>query len=68
MRFDVRLHGRTASGQLCHVDVALDAKSQQDLLEQAQKIAGKAAWLAAEPPFTPIPKGTTVTVERVERI
>ncbi len=68
MRFDLRLHGRTASGQNCQADVSVYANSQRDLQEQAKKVAEKAAWLAKDPPFDPIPEGNAITVERVEKL
>ncbi len=68
MRFDLRLHGRTSSGQHCQADVSVYASSEKDLLEQAQKVAEKAAWLDRDPPHTPIPEGSAITVERVQRL
>ena len=68
MRFDLRLHGRSASGQRCRADVSVYAASQRQLQEQARKASETAAWLAAEPPYDPIPEGSAITVERVERL
>ena len=68
MRFNLRLLGRTASGQLCQADVSVYASSQKDLQEQAQKVAEKAAWLSREPPHDPIPEGSAITIENVEQI
>ena len=68
MRFDLRLHGRTASGQECQADVSVYAASQNDLMEQAARAAETAAWLTAAAPYDPIPEGSHITVERVERI
>jgi hypothetical protein len=68
MRFDLRLHGRTASGQPCRADVSVHASSQRDLQEQARRAAEVAAWVAKDPPHDPIPERTAITVERVERI
>lgn len=68
MRFDLRLHGLTASGQHCQAEVSVHANSRRDLQEQAEKAAEKAAWMAKDPPHGPIPEGTAITVERVERI
>ncbi len=68
MRFDLRLHGQTASGQKCQADISVYANSQQDLQEQADIAARSAAWIAAEPPHDPIPEGSHITVENVEKI
>lgn len=68
MRFNLRLHGRTATGQLCQADVSVYANSQKDLQEQARKVSETAAWLAKEPPYDPIQEGSAITVESVERI
>ncbi len=68
MRFDLRLHGRTASGQECQADVSVYAGSQRQLQEQAKKAAETAAWLDAAAPHDPIPEGSHITVERVERL
>ena len=68
MRFNLRLLGRTASGQACQAKVSVYASSQQDLQKQAQKAAEKAAWLASDPPFDPIPEGTAITIEHVEKV
>jgi len=68
MRFDLRLHGRTASGQECQADVSVYAASQRDLQEQALKAAETAAWLATAAPHDSIPEGSQITVERVEKI
>jgi hypothetical protein len=68
MRFDLRLHGRTASGQHCQAEVSVYARSQRDLREQAARAAEQAAWLARDPPHEPIPEGSQITVEHVERI
>jgi hypothetical protein len=68
VRLDLRLHGRTADGQECRADVSVYAKSKSELQEQADLAARKAAWLAVEPPYDPIPDGSHITIERVERI
>jgi hypothetical protein len=68
MRFDLRLHGRTASGQPCRADVRVHARSQRELQEQATRAAETAAWVASDPPHDPIPDATAITVERVERL
>ena len=47
--------------------MSVNAGSQRDLQGQAQRAAEKAAWVAADPPYDPIPEGTAITVERVER-
>jgi hypothetical protein len=68
MRFDLRLFGRTASGQECQADVSVSAGREQEMQEQAARAAETAAWLAASPPHDPIPEGSQITVERVEAI
>jgi hypothetical protein len=68
MRFNLRLHGRTADGQQCRADVSVFASSQQALMEQAQRAAEKAAWLTEEPPHDPIAPGAHISVEHVERV
>ncbi len=68
MRFNLRLLGRTASGQECQADVSVYARSQKKLLEEAKKAALTAAWLERKPPHEPIPEGSKITVEKVERL
>ena len=68
MRFDLRLRGRTASGQQCQTDVSVYASSQKELMEQADHAASSAAWLATDPPYDPIPEGAQITIEHVEKI
>lgn len=68
MRLNLRLHGKTASGQKCQADVSVYAKSQDDLMKQADAAARSAAWLATDPPHDPIPEGSEITVEHVEKI
>jgi hypothetical protein len=68
MRFDLRLHGRTAAGQPCRAEVSVHANSQRDLQEQAKRAAETAGWVAAEPPHDVIPNGSAITVEHVERL
>jgi hypothetical protein len=68
MRFDLRLHGRTAAGQECQADVSVYASSQKQLQKQAKTAAETAAWLAKAPPHDPIPEGSHITVESVEKL
>jgi hypothetical protein len=68
MRFDLRLHGRTSTGQKCRADISVYASSQKDLQEQADIAAKTAAWEAAAPPHDPIPDGSQITIERVEKL
>lgn len=68
MRLDLRLHGRTPAGQKCQADVSVYAKSQKDLMKQADNAARSAAWIATDPPHDPIPEGSQITVENVEKI
>jgi len=68
MRFNLRLHGRTAEGQKCRTDISVYANSQRDLRRQADKAAKSAAWLAEAAPYDPITPGSQITIERVEKI
>ena len=68
MRFDLRLRGRTASGQRCQADVSVYADSQKELMAQADAAARKAAWLATDPPHDPIPEGSQITIESAEKV
>lgn len=68
MRFDLRLHGRSPSGQKCLADISVYANSQKELWEQADIAARSAAWMAADAPFDPIPEGSQITVEHVEKL
>ncbi len=68
MRFNLRLHGRTASGQECQADVAVYANSQKQLMDEAQKASESPAWMAKAPPHDPVPEGSQITVEHVEQI
>lgn len=68
MRFNLRLHGRTASGQPCRADITVHAGSQRDLQDQARRASQAAAWVSADPPHVPIPEGSAITVEGVERL
>ncbi|MBA4067629.1 MAG: hypothetical protein C0501_28775 [Isosphaera sp.] len=68
MRFDLRLHGRTPDGKKCRADVSVYAGSQKELREQADAAARSAAWLGADPPHDPIPEGSHITIENVEKI
>jgi hypothetical protein len=68
MRFDLRLHGRTQSGQKCRADISVYASGQKDLQEQADIAARSAAWEAEGPPYDPLPEGSHITIERIEKI
>jgi hypothetical protein len=68
VRLDLRLHGRTASGQKCRADVSVYVKSKRDLQKEADLAARTAAWASAEAPYDPIPDGSQITIEHVERI
>ncbi len=68
MRLDLRLHGTTASGQKCQADVSVYASSQKDLMVQTDIAARSAAWLSKEPPYDPIPEGSRITIESVEKV
>ncbi len=68
MRLDLRLHGRTASGQKCQADVSVYASSQKELMKEADTAARTAAWVATDPPHGPIPEGSQIAIEHVEKI
>lgn len=68
MRFDLRLHGRTAAGQECQADITVYAASKGDLQKQADIAARSAAWMAKVAPYDPIPEGSQITVESVEKV
>ena len=68
MRFDLRLHGRTKDGKKCQADVSVYARSQKQLFKQADAASRQAAWMSAAPPFDPIPEGSEITVERVQKL
>ena len=68
MRLDLCLHGRTADGRECRAEVSVYVKSKRELFQEADKAAKTAAWVTAEAPYDPIPEGSTITIEHVERI
>ena len=68
MRLDLRLHGRTSAGQKCQADVSVYAGSHQDLMTEADTAARTAAWVATDPPHDPIPEGSQIAIEHVEKI
>jgi hypothetical protein len=68
VRLDLCLHGRTASGQECRAEVSVHVKSKRELQKEADKAARTAAWVTAEAPYDPIPEGSQITIEHVERI
>jgi len=68
MRFDLRLHGRTADGRKCLADISAYAVSSKDLERQAQQAAESAAWYFADDSKNAPPEGSQITVERVEQL
>lgn len=65
MRYDLRLHGRTADGVKCRADISAYARSKEELIKEAD-LAGRAGpWLAVDPPHDLIPEGSEITVEHV---
>lgn len=66
MRFDLRLHGRTADGKECRADVSVYANSQGQLETEAKKAAETAAWHGVDPKEEWVPEGSCITVEHVE--
>jgi hypothetical protein len=68
MRFNLRLHGRTAGGVRCQADVSVYANSKTQLQREAKAAAENAPWHALGPDAEWIPDGAHITVERVERL
>src|SRR5438552_3628002 len=68
MRFNLRLHGRTADGRECLADIPAYAVSSQELQREAQKAAESAAWYFADDGKSAPPEGSQITVERVEEL
>jgi hypothetical protein len=68
MRFDLRLHGRTADGKPCLADVSVYASSREQLQEEAARAAESAPWRAAEGDEDWVTEGATITVEHVEML
>ena len=61
MRFNLRLHGRTASGQECQADVSVYARSKKQLLEERQGrgnrgLAGQGGTLRSDLRGSPYPR------------
>lgn len=65
MRFDLRLHGRTADGVKCRADISAYARSKDELFKEADLAARAGPWLASDPPHDLIPEGSEITVEDV---
>ena len=68
MRLNLRLRGRTPAGVECQADLSVYAKSAKELQEQAEIAARTAAWIASEAPYDPIPEGSEISVEHVEKL
>jgi hypothetical protein len=68
MRFNLRLHGRTAGGKPCQADITVYANSQSELQKQASEAAATAAWRGLEKADDWIPDGEHIVVERVESL
>lgn len=68
MRFDLRLHGRTADGVECRADISVYAGSQQQLVDEAMKAATTAAWHHLDPKQEWVTEGAHITVEHVETL
>jgi hypothetical protein len=68
VRLDLRLHGRTADGRKCRAEASIYVNSKRELQKEADKAARTAAWMTGEAPHEPIPEGSTITIEHVERI
>jgi hypothetical protein len=68
MRLDLRLHGKTADGRKCQAEVSVYVRSKRELFKEAALAARTAAWVSAEAPHDPIPDGSQITVEHVEKI
>jgi hypothetical protein len=68
VRLDLRLHGKTADGRKCQAEVSVYVKSKGELFKEADLAARTAAWAFTDPPHDPIPDGSQITVEHVEKI
>jgi hypothetical protein len=68
MRFDLRLHGRSADGRRCVADVSVYADSAESLKREAHEASTNAPWHTADEAATWVPDGSTIIVERVEMI
>lgn len=68
MRLDLRLRGHTSDGKPCQADISVYAKSAKDLQKQADIAAKSAAWASTEPPYDPIPEGSQIIIENVEKL
>ena len=68
MRFDLRLHGRTSTGQRCVADVSVYANSLAKLRHEAHLAATSAPWRAVEEPHDWIADKSTIIVENVEQL
>ena len=68
MRLDLRLRGRTADGQECQADISVYANGPKELQEQADIASRTAAWMSTVAPYDPIPEGSSIMVEGVEKI
>ena len=66
MRFDLRLHGRTADGRKCQADVSVYARSQKQLQKEAKRAAESAAWRHLDQGEEWVAEGSHITVENVE--
>jgi hypothetical protein len=68
MRFDLRLHGHTSTGQRCIADLSVYANSAAKLQSEARLAATNAPWHAADQAEAWIADKETITVERVEQL
>lgn len=68
MRFELRLFGTTGDGVACQADIVVYATGVKDMQQQADAAARTAAWMASARPGAPIPEGSHITIERVEKL
>ncbi len=68
MRLNLRLRGTTGDGKACRADVSVYAKGPKDLQKQADHAARTAAWEYADPPHDPVPEGSKIVIEHVDKI
>jgi hypothetical protein len=68
MRFDLRLHGKTADGVPCRADITIYANSEKQMLDEAHKASERADWHRAVAPHEDIPEGSFITVEHVSTL
>jgi len=67
MRFDLRLHARTASGKECVLETSVYARSGEQLQKEAAKAGEQGPWYY-KGTNEPVPETEAITVESVEQL